>query len=384
MRHRISIAVATALILTGCALPGASGGKLTMQTKVTKVQSMTKTFSISKNAGLNKAALSVKELATALRGAFAIGATAVAPNAAGLIGSRARAHDLDTALSGLRAAGMRATYQVSGVADHGGAKLIYDDQTGEVTAIEAPNASVTFDFKVDGNRRTWDAVIVESPDGTTGRFHIEVTGTWRQNGMAALMGGLPGVPAAAPSAYKWFNNEVPEAIDEVKVTLDVVPKGDASLAFKLNGTFDKPQALPNTAMRVPTHWVYNAQIPKVSLDWESNMTLAAGHSTFDSKGTMNVEADAGNEQFTYELRADEQDRLGYFAMTNVNAKVKLQVTATEFALNSRPQVSSLLISTDDDSQIGTVVLDPKRPRFAIVTFADKSTAEWELYPEGLF
>ncbi|MNS17555.1 hypothetical protein D3C72_492320 [compost metagenome] len=383
MRHRIPVAVATALMLTGCALPGGSGAKVPMQTKVVKVQAMTKTFSVSKNAGLNKAAMSVKELATALRGAFALGAVAVSPGGAGLSGG-ARALDLEAALGGMHAAGMRATYQLSGVADQGGAKLTYDDATGEVTAIEAPGAKVTFDFQNDGKRRTWDAVIAKAPDGTTGRFHIEVTGTWRPNALVALMGGMPTRPGALTPAYKWLNNEIPEAIDEVKVTLDVVPKGDANLAFKVTGTFDTPQALPNSAMRVPTHWVYNAQIPKVSLDWESRLTLAAGQSTFDAKGTMNVEADAGPEQFTYEVRANEQDRLGYFAMTNVNAKVKLQIAATEFALNSRPQVSSTLVSTEDDSLIGNVELDRKRPRFALVTFTDKSTAEWELYPEGLF
>ncbi|MFN3431946.1 MAG: hypothetical protein ACK46X_18600, partial [Candidatus Sericytochromatia bacterium] len=375
MRHRFPVAVATALILTGCALPGSSGGKVPLQTKVVKVQAMTKTFSVSTNPGLNKAAMSVKELATALRGAFAVGAGALAPTGAASV-------DMTAALGGARAAGMRAAYELSGVANQGDAVLTYDDETGEVTAIEGKNAKITFAFKNDGKRRTWDAVIVKSPDGTTGRFHIEVTGTWRPNALIALMGGmpvaprrdlppagadaeraLPAMPSFAKPTYTWLNNEIPEAIDDVKVTLDVLPKGDASLAFKLDGTFNKPQAVPGTAMRVPTHWVYSARIPKVSLDWESTLTLAAGKSTFDARGTMNVEADAGPEQFSYELRADEKDRLGYFAMTNVNAKVKLQLAATEFAVNSRPQVVSTLLSTEDDSQIGVVALDPKRPRF---------------------
>ena len=49
-----------------------------------------------------------------------------------------------------------------------------------------------------------------------------------------------------------------------------------------------------------------------------------------------------------------------------------------------PSFKSLLVSTEDGSHLGTVTLDPQRPRFALVTFNDGSTTEWELYPEGMF
>jgi hypothetical protein len=427
MNFRIPVAVALAFALVGCTNPNGTGGKVPMQTKVTKVQAMTKTFSISKNTGLNKAAQSVKELATALQSAFGAGAGVIAPGGANLSGT-SRRYAVEDGLVALRAAGMRATYQVSGVADYGDAKLIYDDQTGEVTAIEGKNAKITFAFVNNGNQRSWDAVIVKAPDGTTGKFHIEVTGGWRS--MGALIPSVPvpapmrpkaptsggdadfsisqadddmgettaneqepmpefeqeftPMPTYAPPPYKWFNNEFPETVDVVKFSLEIVPKGDASLAFKMAGTFDQPENVPNSTMRVPTHWKYTAQIPKISFDWESNLDLVVGRSKFNATGALNVEGDAGKEQFTYELKADEQARNASFAMTNVNAKVQLLLSGSQKSASTAPVVKSELISTEDGSVIGTVALDPKRPRYAIITFtADKSTMDWELYPAGL-
>jgi hypothetical protein len=127
MKYRIPVAVTTALALSGCFLnaPGATT-KVAMQTKVSKVQVMTRTFSLTKNQGLNKATESFKQLAGSLQSAF--GAFATAPS-----GKVTTAADAAVAV---RTAGLRATYKVSGIADFGDAKLTYDEQTGEVTAIE--------------------------------------------------------------------------------------------------------------------------------------------------------------------------------------------------------------------------------------------------------
>jgi hypothetical protein len=420
MMYRLPAALAASLALSGCILPLSGlpgspvkavtpGSTVTMQARVAKVQTMTRTFSVAKNPGLSKAATSFKELATALQSAFS--------SSSGAMARRASAYSVEEAVTSVRSAGMKATYQVTGMADHGDAKLIYDDATGEVTAIEGKDARVTFKLVNNGATRTWEAVIEKSPDGTTGKFQVEVTGGWRANPMFSAptrpamptafalaqadetaeteADAEPGVEAQAgasvadmpgytPPPYKWFNNEYPETVETVRVSLDLVPKGDASLAFKLAGTFDEPTRVPNSAAQVPAHWKFSAQIPKVSFDWESRMSLAASRAKFDAAGALTVETENGQDQFTYVAKADEQARTASFALTNVAAKVTFLLSGTQKDARSQPDIKSVLLSAEDGSQLGTVALDPNRPRFAVITFTDKSKMDWELYPEDLF
>lgn len=417
MKSRMPVAVATALALSGCFLnaPGATGGKVAMQTKVAKVQVMTRTFSLTKNQGLSKATESFKQLASALQSAF---------SATAMPATSPKRYCVEDAFTAVRAAGMRATYKVSGVADFGDAKLIYDDATGEVTAIQGPNAKITFTFTKNGNQHAWDAVIEKSPDGTTGKFHIEVTGTWRE--MPMLMPMMPApmpmprpraplpvaspaftiaqvaddavvgptaeeVPMAAmptmampsPPPYKWLGNEMPDRVESVSFTLAIAPKGDAANAMTMSGAFDEPGSVPNSSVQVPTHWKYSAVIPKVTLDWESRLKLALNHSTFAGNGTMAVNGDNGKETFTLDAKADEAARTASLALTNVAAKVTLLATGSQKNPYSPPDVKTTLVSAEDGSKLGDVALDPKRPRFAIVTFTDGTKMDWELYPEGL-
>jgi hypothetical protein len=414
MIYRLPVALATTLALSGCILPLSGfpgspvkavtpGSTVTMQTRVAKVQTMTRTFSVAKNPGLSKAATSFKELATALQSAFA--------SSSGALSRKPGNYSVEDAVTSVRAAGMKATYQVTGMAEQGDARLIYDDATGEVTAIEGQNARVSFKFVNNGATRTWAAVIEKSPDGTTGKFQVEVSGGWRANPMfsrptapalptayaiaQADDAAEPGVeaesgatiadmPGYTPPPYKWFNNEYPETVDTVRVSLDLLPKGDASLAFKLAGTFDEPTRVPNSAAQVPGHWKFNAQIPKVSFDWESRLSLAASRTKFDATGALTVETDNGQDQFTYVAKADEQARTASFALTNVAAKVTFLLSGTQKDARTQPEIKSVLLSAEDGSQLGTVALDPSRPRFAVITFTDKSKLDWELYPEDLF
>lgn len=415
MIDRLPVALAISLALSGCALPlsGFPGSKaltpgstVTMQTRVAKVQTMTRTFSVAKNPGLSKAATSFKELATALQSAFA--------SSSGALSRKPGNYSVEDAVTSVRAAGMKATYKLTGMAEQGDARLIYDDATGEVTAIEGQNARVSFKFVNNGATRSWEAVIEKSPDGTTGKFSVEVTGGWRANplfsrptapalptayaiaqadepaeaesepGVEAQSGAtIADMPTYTPPPYKWFNNEYPETVDTVRVSLDLLPKGDASLAFKLAGTFDEPTRVPNSAAQVPGHWKFNAQIPKVAFDWESRLSLAASRAKFDATGALSVETDNGQDQFTYVAKADEQARTASFALTNVAAKVTFLLTGTQKDARTQPEIKSVLLSAEDGSQLGTVALDPSRPRFAVITFTDQSKLDWELYPEGL-
>ena len=137
MTHRIPVALATALALSGCILPmsgkpGATGSTMTgntvtMQARVAKVQTMTRTFSVAKNPGLSKAATSFKELATALQSAFA--------SSSGAVSRRPGAYSVEEAVTSVRAAGMKATYQVTGMAEH-----------GDAWAISVPTVTVGSDF----------------------------------------------------------------------------------------------------------------------------------------------------------------------------------------------------------------------------------------------
>jgi hypothetical protein len=141
--------------------------------------------------------------------------------------------------------------------------------------------------------------------------------------------------------------------------------------------------VPNSAAEVPGHWKFNAQLPKVAFDWESRLSLAASRAKFDATGALSVETDSGQDQFTYVAKADEQARTASFALTNVAAKVTFLLSGTQKDARTQPEIKSVLLSAEDGSQLGTVALDPNRPRFAVITFTDQSKLDWELYPEGL-
>jgi hypothetical protein len=192
----------------------------------------------------------------------------------------------------------------------------------------------------------------------------------------------PPMPSAPP--FKLGQNEIPTSVEKVSIKLSIVPRGDKSLAFSLNGTFDEPGAVPGVTFQVPTHWKYEASVPRLSLTYDSKLNAETpGKLSFKGKGTMTVEADTGTDQFAYDFAFDEAGKSASANLTNLAAKVKLALKAKQSDLAREPQVTTQIVSTEDNAVLGTVALDPKRPRFAVITLKDGTTQDWELYPEGL-
>lgn len=204
MKYGMTITLACAVIATGCQIvvpaqppktgtppvvkPVTSGGgvaaiesKLRAGVKTPiaytsrdeKVEVMAKAFTVSENSGLGTAATSFKKLATSLQNAFM--ARSAAMSAGGAPGMGAM-------VSQLRAESSAAVYAIAGLAEsqQGDATFIYDEDTRELVAIKGPNAEIQFKFVNGGNKRSWEATIVKSPDGTTGTFSIEVdSSAWK-------------------------------------------------------------------------------------------------------------------------------------------------------------------------------------------------------------
>jgi hypothetical protein len=326
-------------------------------TQESKVKIMTSAFSLSSNAGLKKAMQSFGQLSASL--------------AALSRGTAGGSHQVQDVFAALRTVGARAGYSLAGTSQQGDATLVYDDETRELTGIRGKDLALAFTFKNEGASRAWSCTIVKSPDGTTGTFSVQATGAWHAFDM----------PASA--AFKLAGNEYPAYVETATFDFKVKPKGDPTLAFTLSGTVDDPENLPNSSLRMPTHWVLKGAIPSIVFDWESRLDLAPGHSKFDGAGTMTVSSEAGRETFQYQLAFDERQRSGAFNLINLGAKLRLGVTSKQPSLYGPPSIDAALYSTEDGRQVGEVAMDPRRPRFMVITLNDGSTLDWELYPEDM-
>lgn len=399
--RRVSLLVALAVVAGGCTpqlasrpMPKRTGPiekavskPIAYSDSTSKVKVMTQAFSASQNEGLKKATVSLSKLTQSLSSAFRFGAGASASP--------------EAMLRALKVEGMRAAYEVAGVYEQGGATFTYDDETHELTGIRSAEAEVAFAFDDQGATRSFTATILRSPDGSTGSLKTTITGTWREFASFTPVApprthtpvfdseGRPMVDAteaispASPPPFKIFKNEVPEAIESVSFELHVAPRGVAAEAVSLSGTLDEPGAVPNSSARMPLHWKLRANVPSVTLDWESRLQLASGASKIEARGELLAAVENGEERFVYELEASEAARAGTFQLTNVGAQLKLVVSATQSHPSRAPEFKNTLVSTVDGSHVGTVVPDPQRPRFAVITLADGTKVDWELYPADL-
>ncbi|MDB5101933.1 MAG: hypothetical protein JWM80_6354 [Cyanobacteria bacterium RYN_339] len=162
LHPRVPAALLTALAVCGCALGQAptapKAGPVSYQTKVQKVNAMTKTFSLSKNVGLGQVASSLKDLTLSLQSAFIQGPS--------------------QGVQAITSTGLRASYELAGISEQGNATLTFDDKTKELTGVKSPDAELAFKFLNKGRTRSWEITIVRCKDGTTGTLTVEVTGGW--------------------------------------------------------------------------------------------------------------------------------------------------------------------------------------------------------------
>lgn len=182
-----------------------------------------------------------------------------------------------------------------------------------------------------------------------------------------------------PIPFRVAGNEYPEYVEALSFRFSIAPKGDENLAIEFAATLDEPSNVPNTTLRLPTHWNLLARVPGLTLNWDSRLKLIPNNSTFEGKGKMLVEVENGEEQFNYVVNFKEASRAASFSMTNVGAKMKLFIASD----NGSTPVTRL-ISTENDSDLGTVEMKPGSSNVALVRFNDGKKMEWELFPNDLF
>lgn len=343
MRHPI-LTLTVALAAAGCAAspPMAKLGVVPYQAKVQQVQAMTRTFSLSANQPLSQVASSLRDLGQVLQRAFALG---------GLFGAK-------------------APYALAGLDD---LRLDVDEQTHALTSVGNADAELAFKWGKDAATRRVEVSILRAKDGTTGTLGLELKGSWVPQTLAAA--AFPGlVDAKAAPAFQVFGGELPMALEDVTLTADVKPRGDAALAIKLEAHLDQP-ASGYLGLKLPAHWTATASLPHLTLDWESQTTYTGGKAALAGSGHLTTDG-ADGQQFTYDLSLDEAGQGGKLSLTNVGAKVRL-----DLALGGAP--AGDLVSTEDGAHLGKVAFDPARPRFADVTLDDGTRLSWELLPEAL-
>lgn len=230
----LPMALALALVAAACTPPQAT----TYDQKVSKVEQLTKTLSLSQNEELKKAAASMQTLggsmtkggfanATAAAGGLvAAGGGNVVGNAGGGLVAAGGGNVVGNAGGGLVAAGggnylltalvtdlnagvRKDVYKLLGTLDGGnGSTLTYDDATGELTGISDGQTTAAFRFTNGGSKRTWTIDILKSPDGTTGTMTFEISAdTW-------VAAQTPQARPTAPSGGEdadWWGTPAPSA-----------------------------------------------------------------------------------------------------------------------------------------------------------------------------
>jgi hypothetical protein len=343
MRH-LALPLTLALLAAGCAAspPMAKLGVVPYQAKVQQVQAMTRTFSLTANQPLGQVAKSLGDLGQVLQRAFALG---------GLFGAK-------------------APYVLAGLDD---VRLGVDDQTHELTSVGTAEAELAFKWSKADAARHVEVSILRAKDGTTGTLGLDLTGSWVPQGLAAA--AFPGLSdAKATPAFQVFGGQLPLSLTDVKLTANVKPRGDEALAIQLEARLDQP-ATGYMGLKLPAHWTATAKLPHLSLDWESQTTYPGGKGTLAGSGHLTTDG-ADGQQFTYDLSLDEAGKGGKLSLTNLGAKVRL-----DLALSATP--TGDLVSTEDGAHLGKVAFDPAHPRQAAVTLDDGTQLTWELVPEAL-
>ena len=200
MINRLPLVLALALAAAACTPPAAT----TYDQKVSKVEQLTKTLSLSQNEELKQAMGSMQavggsmtqggfaNVTKAAGGLVAAGGGNVVGNAGGGLVAAGGGNVVGNAGGGLVAAGggnylLRAlvqdlnagvrkdVYGLLGEIEGGaGSKVTYDDATGELTGVSDATMACTFRFKNEGAKRTWTIDIQRSADGTTGSMTFEI------------------------------------------------------------------------------------------------------------------------------------------------------------------------------------------------------------------
>jgi hypothetical protein len=187
----------------------------------------------------------------------------------------------------------------------------------------------------------------------------------------------PNWVAPEPLPFRVGGGEYPEYVESLNIRLNITPRGDESLAFAFSAELSEPENIPNTNLRLPTRWNFVARVPGLTFDWGSKLSMIPKNSTFEAKGKMLVEVAKGEEQFNYVLGFKEARRATTFSMTNVGAKVTLLMAA-----DNGNQPVTRLISSEDNSDLGTVEMKPGHSNIALVRFNDGTLMEWELWPNN--
>lgn len=226
-------------------------------------------------------------------------------------------------------------------------------------------------------RRGNDDENSEAHELSDDNFYDETEDPYGYDDERPRCGPDPNWVAPLPPPFRVAAGEYPEHIESLNIRLNLLPRGDESLAFSFTAELSEPENVPNTNLRIPTRWQFIARIPGLTFDWESKLNLIPKTSTFEAKGKMLVEVPDGEEQFNYVLGFKEARRSSTFSMTNVGAKITLLMASDD---GNRPVTR--LISSEDNSDLGTIEMKPGHSNIALVRFNDGTSMEWELWPNN--
>ena len=373
MTRRMVLPAAAAIALAACASPDGTTVPVTYDQKVKRIEALTQALSLGKNEELQKSLQGLQTVGQTLsQGAFkqttaaasgmvaagssnviAAGGGALSPGRMGYA-LRALVADLDRAVS-------HDAYALAATAEQDGATVTYDDATGELQAVKAPDAEATFKLVTAGDARTWTMDLTKSKDGTVGTLLIELAaGSWVDQ------------PAAGgdEAPFKIFGGQQPDfnTVSRVRFKADFKAQGQESLRMAVEAVLD--EWAPVQGARVPARFGLNLDVATLGVQTDTRV----GWSTLEltSQGGLQVRtSEAPKETFTYDLAVAPKANTGTLNLVSQSARMR-------FGVEARPgNVTSGLYDSDNGQKLADVAQAAGKPGTIEIRFTDGRVVAWD-------
>jgi hypothetical protein len=257
-----------------------------------------------------------------------------------------------------------------------GLELVVDPDSEELVGIHSADVDLGLTFVNQGRTRTWQADVDRAADKSTGSLHVAITGDWQP------------LEQDTDPGYKLFQNEVPSKVDRLTTSLDFTPAGDAAsrLTVQADATGFGTEA-GRTLPGLPAQATMAATIADLAVKADTRYTAQAGKAILTTRSVLKGNVPAGAETLTVDYTLDENTLKQDVTVTSALARVKFTFT-TDVALPKTPEVPMApltvpLLSSDDNSRLGTVTWDAAHGTRVTVALDDGRTLDWELVGTAL-
>ena len=267
---------------------------------------------------------------------------------------------------------LSSLYRVLGSSESNGLTVNWNDSTGQLTSITGPDTHATFSFSGAGSkRRTAQATLLKSPDGTTGSGELEVeASTWNASSNSS-------------EGPQFWYNEMPlsTSVSYFRAKIALTPKGKAADKVELTAGAENFQTfdLPGMSTPVPTRVYAKGFIPKLQFDHAVDLKKAGSTQLqLTWNGQMAIDTEKNGRQDwkvlvtgTGDSNSPTASKID-FTLENTSQKFKLNGTALP-KNDGGMRVTGKFTSTEGGHELATLSFDPATDTAPVITYADGST-----------